>query len=154
MKGGEGNDSYKTLKWKQRGRCKIWRREGPARHPGPPFRTGTGALSASKGKARAQGPVSLTQLELLREVEELVQAEETWTDTLWGCKDLAEEVSQGMMGPWSSSRAQSMLWAMGYKPEKEDQSWGTKGSGCRNLAGEATVGHSMACWSSTAAKFL
>ena len=80
--------------------------------------------------------MSLTELELLKEVE--VQTEGTGTDTLWGCRGLREEASQGKADPWASSRgaehavvAQTLAGERGSEPGL----WGL-----RNPAVEMTVG--------------
>lgn len=86
--------------------------------------------------------MSLTELELLKEVEE-VQTEGTGTDTLWGFRGLREEGPQGKADPRARSRgaehavvAQTLAGERGSEPSL----WGL-----RNPAVEMTVGQSRAC---------
>lgn len=117
------------------GWCKIWSRGDTLGHLGPPFTLGTGALNSQQGEAPVQGPVSLTEPELLREVEGEVQAEGTRTDGLWRCRALREEAPSGKGGSlaqqhecrWSHYRVDGQT-----QVEKEAQRLGNIGLG--NLA--------------------
>lgn len=116
----KGNGSYQTRHGDRQADAKLGAGRILCRHLGPLFLVQTGVLRLSKGKAPAQSPVSLTELEL--EGGGWVRPGRG-TRTDGGAKARGRRHIWGKVGPWFSGRVQCAGGGQTQAGGRRGQGW-------------------------------